>query len=446
MDDVSSRLGDPSIEIARYISSNYMEMCRCSGLEDIEYQKVAASFQEIRTSLITPETNVVPECGSVPLRVPQSSGSFNLQIDAGPNLGRRQRLLDSLWSETIDARFKTIKPAHAKTSECFLSKSEYLEWLDMSFLEKHQGILWVKGKPGSGKSTLIKLLVANARKKMRDALVISFFFNARGNDLEKTTIGMYRSMIYQTMTAMPDVQVYLDRIKSASETGEDFAWTEGELREIFSTIIQCLGAQHLICFIDALDEGDEEQIREMLAFLEQLGQIALSSRISAHFCLSSRQYPHVSIDKSVQLILENEEAHGSDISKSLDGTLKVGHSKRVETIKNVIETKSSGIFLWVVLVVPILNKAYDDGRVHALQKRLNVIPKGLDELFQDILERAQIDIEDFILCLQWILYANRPLKREEIYFALIAGIEPETLPDVSKITVDDMDRYILSRS
>jgi hypothetical protein len=52
-----------------------------------------------------------------------------------------------------------------------------------------------------------------------------------------------------------------------------------------------------------------------------------------------------------------------------------------------ILVKASGIFLWVYLVVPILNKAYDKGRPYSLKKRLEEIPKGLPELFDDILTR-----------------------------------------------------------
>ena len=74
----------------------------------------------------------------------------------------------------------TIKNAHARTCKWLLEKSEYREWLDPNKLGEHNGFLWIKGKPGNGKSNLMNFIDANARKKMTDKIIISFFFNARG--------------------------------------------------------------------------------------------------------------------------------------------------------------------------------------------------------------------------------------------------------------------------
>lgn len=80
-----------------------------------------------------------------------------------------------------------------------LQKPEYQDWLDTAKSPDHHGLLWIKGKPGSGKSTLMNFIVANAHKMKGDVVIISFFFNARGEDLEKSTLGMYRSLLYQLL-------------------------------------------------------------------------------------------------------------------------------------------------------------------------------------------------------------------------------------------------------
>jgi hypothetical protein len=49
------------------------------------------------------------------------------------------------------------------------------------------------------KLTLIKFALANARETIKDRRVISFFFNARGEDLEKSTIGAYQSLLLQLL-------------------------------------------------------------------------------------------------------------------------------------------------------------------------------------------------------------------------------------------------------
>src|SRR5205814_1409874 len=142
------------------------------------------------------------------------------------------------------------------------------------------------------------------------------------------------------------------------------------------------------------------------------------------------------------------EGHNQDIANYLHSELKAGSSKQVEQVRTEILEKASGIFLWVVLVVQILNKEYDRGRIHALRKRLQEIPTKLNELFKDILTRDGQNMEDLLLCIQWILYAKRPLKREELYFAILSGEAPEALTawNPEEITKQDMERFILSSS
>ncbi len=363
------------------------------------------------------------------------------------NEDRRQNLMESLRFQAIDARYATIKTAHTRTCRWLLEKSEYQDWLDVNKTPDHHGFLWIRGKPGSGKSTLMKFAVENARKAVSET-VISFFFNARGEDLEKSTLGMYQSLLFQILKAIPDLQIVLDRLRPTVAQEESLGWEKDDLQSLFEAAIKSLGQRRLTCFIDALDECEEGQIRDLVAFLERLGQLAISSQIHFHVYLSSRHYPYISIRNGVQMTLEGQEGHDQDIASYLSSKLKAGGGKQVEAIREEILKRSSGIFLWVALVVQILNKEYDHGRVHALRRRLREIPDGLDKLFEDILTRDQENMEELLLCLQWILYAKRPLKREEIYHAILSGTDPEALSasDSEEITTHDMERFILSCS
>jgi ankyrin repeat protein len=176
----------------------------------------------------------------------------------------------------------------------------------------------------------------------------------------------------------------------------------------------------------------------------------LSTGRQFHVCFSSRHYPNISIKHGINLILENQTGHETDITNYIEEELKVGRGKVADEIKNELQKRSRGIFLWVVLVVQILNTECDRGQIHILKKRLKDIPDGLHELLEDILTRDSHNAEQTLLCLQWILYARRPLTTAELYFAIIAGLEEYrdflTEWDPETVTPEMMYRFILDSS
>ena len=79
--------------------------------------------------------------------------------------------------------------------------------------------------------------------------------------------------------------------------------------------------------------------------------------------------------------------------------------------------RSSGRFLWVVLTVRLLNKSSDQGNLYELQSTLRAIPQELNSLFEALLRDGAKD-KRLLPALLWILYANRALRPEELYFAI----------------------------
>lgn len=47
VEDTSSAFGDPTLEITQHIANNHMDICRFKGLDDGEYEKVAAALHHI---------------------------------------------------------------------------------------------------------------------------------------------------------------------------------------------------------------------------------------------------------------------------------------------------------------------------------------------------------------------------------------------------------------
>ncbi|KAL2012208.1 hypothetical protein VTN00DRAFT_4926 [Thermoascus crustaceus] len=361
--------------------------------------------------------------------------------------GQLQSYLDSLEFSRMNARLQSIKKAYGTTCMWLLEQSEYRDWLNPSKTLEHNGFLWIKGKPGTGKSTMMKHALMHARDEMRGATVISFFFNAKGEILEKSTMGMYRSLLFQLLTEIPEAQNQFDS-STQQENSDRYEWDIEELKDILVSTIKSLGGHHICCFIDALDECDEDQVRDMVDFLEELGGVAVASGIRLNICLSSRHYPHISMEKCVQLNMEDQPGHHQDIEKYVNSKLKSGHGKRIDEIKAEILSRASGVFLWVVLVVQMLNKAYDHGQMHTLRRRPREIPDELNHLFTNILTGNDQNKEELVLCLQWMLYSQRPLRMAELYFAIRSGLDPTELTEWNQdeITEEDMERFILSCS
>ncbi|KAK5710301.1 hypothetical protein LTR17_019007 [Elasticomyces elasticus] len=367
---------------------------------------------------------------------------------------RRDMLLASLAFEQMDSRRATIKAAYASTCQWFVTHPTYLAWLDPDQVDQHQGFLWVKGKPGAGKSTLMKFAHAHALKNTSEnELLISFFFNARGEALERSIVGMYRSLLCQLLKEAPGLRNVFDEVVSLkNDHRQKSVWTVDSLRELFVVVVKGLKGRRLKCFIDALDECDEEQVQDMVDCFQELGQHILGEVAvhQIHICFASRHYPAVHVEHGLELILEHEEGHSNDLAKYVQERLRAGKEKNIEDVRVQICEKANGVFMWAVLVVEILNKEFLNGRTFAVKKRLEQIPSKLSDLFKDILRRDVANMDDLLLCLQWILFARRPLKREEFYYAMLAGLDPgpESLSerDPEQVATDDMDRYVLSSS
>ncbi|KAI3322855.1 hypothetical protein HD806DRAFT_523126 [Xylariaceae sp. AK1471] len=351
----------------------------------------------------------------------------------------RKLLMDLLSFEKIDARHSNIKPAYGKTCVWLLSHPEYIGWLTPTEFSQHHGFLWIHGKPGAGKSTLMKYIYTRALAN--SGTTISFFFNARGDDLEKSTEGMYRSLLLQLLEKLPDLQEGLDYpSRFCQDQNDHHTWDIEVLQSLFSAAMVKLGQRRVTCFVDALDECGESEVRDMVEYFEQLGQSALANERKLYICFSSRHYPTICIQNGQQLILENQLGHSQDLEKYVRGKLRAGKGKDVEQIRKQLLQKASGVFMWAVLVVNILNEEFERGRIFAVRKRLQETPAELNNK----------NMADLLLCIQWILYAKRPMRPEEFYYALVAGLDPgqENLAewDPEIITTDDMNRFVSSSS
>ncbi|KAI1085908.1 hypothetical protein F5B19DRAFT_481074 [Rostrohypoxylon terebratum] len=305
----------------------------------------------------------------------------------------------------------------------------------------------------------MNFLYERSARMMPDAMKSSFFFNARGARLEKTTIGLYRALLWHILRTFKDLLEVFGEVDLGSIKIN--GWKERHLMNLLSKVIEKLHSRPLVFYIDALDECVEDQIRLMVTHLRQISKRATQSGSRFKICFSSRHYPNISIANSISLVLEEQPQHESDLRHYIDSELinevVVEDLKQAIRIRDKLLQKSSGIFLYMKLVIDELKKDFDNGEanVGVLEGRVDELPQGLSALYCDILSK---DTENpsgrkaMRLCFQWVLFAHLPLTADMLYFAIQHGLHEGTiicgpLPQSEYKTLRSrMHRFILSSS
>jgi hypothetical protein len=195
----------------------------------------------------------------------------------------QERILDILWFRTMTAREDEIKPAYAKTLDWALEPPEGNgQWDDLSeWLTSGEGIYWVSGKAGSGKSTLMKRLSRHPRT--RELLsgwasggsfnLVSFFFWNLGAPEQKTQEGLSRSLLHQILTRHPSLirEALPGMWKELKRTDKDVSLpSPTETRHAFRVLASKASELGKFCFlIDGLGEFSGDY-RNAIDFIKEL--------------------------------------------------------------------------------------------------------------------------------------------------------------------------------
>lgn len=355
---------------------------------------------------------------------------------------RPQDLMAALRFAGMGDRLYTVSPACANTCSWFLRTEEYIRWRDPASRSSHNGVLWIKGKAGTGKSTLMRYIHDQERKASNQRAIISFFFNGRSKeDLARSTEGMYRSLLHQLYDTFSALKTAANQ---RYPTENPHTWTLGVLEDMFREAILNLAAdEDVVCYIDALDECATDQVRSAIACFETLTQSATIQQTPFLICFASRYYPQITMHTHVESKLDTQNQHLQDIAEYINNRLILPAPMKGE-LHEEIEKRCSGIFLWVVLVVDMVRKSFDEGATRRqLHNLLTALPGELEALFASIAQNADAG---FAIALRWVLFSNRPLSYpKELYFAIRCGLRDLTSAYWNKdeVTLDMMHKYVL---
>lgn len=325
------------------------------------------------------------------------------------------QVLSRLRFPSIEDRQHRIPKAYKQTYEWIFTDdnkvghrwSSYTEWL-----EKKSGLYWITGKPGAGKSTMLKFLAGHPRTKDHlqiwsagsQLLTSRFFFWNSGQQIQMSKEGLLRSLLYDLLhDPLRDAHLIAPTLfpvkwEAFSLFGQtvEGAWTWLELELALKKLLEIGASQNMkFCFfIDGLDEFDGSPFELINFFQELVGgaghlKACISSRPWTMFEDAFKSCPHFSLedltrDDIVHFIttkLENNDGFREIQAKD---------PRFAPPLIADIAKKSLGVFLWVDLVMKSLLEGLTQGDyIVELHRRVDQLPDDLEGLFRAILDRAR---------------------------------------------------------
>ncbi|OOQ91479.1 hypothetical protein PEBR_00838 [Penicillium brasilianum] len=344
-----------------------------------------------------------------------------------------QDCLSSLDNQAARMRIEQVKVRHDHTFE-WLYESETVQfrhWLQTD--SRETPIFWISGKPGSGKSTLMRFAMQDPRtgrylQHNSDPSIqwtcIGFFFHDRGSDIQKSLRGMLQELVFQLLRTYPhlfqSIQAeYRGLVKE--QRVRIPSWDESLLeicfRKFFNSADSVSTSMPLqtCLFIDALDEhvGDNERLLSLLADVTRSPSngVKSSHKVRIKVCLASRPWPlfknrlaecpQFAIHEHTQADIENYTKELLQTAGQSPGnvfftedlpnsSMDIGTDGHVQSLVKSIIEKALGVFIWVRIVVDEISAGIANGTpFFALEEIIHSMPQELGELYARTLQKIE---------------------------------------------------------
>lgn len=346
-------------------------------------------------------------------------------------LKRRQNvILRALRFDAINDRFAGVVEAHQKTfgwlfddddrhrpegeedmdtsGELRLQAREnFISWLEEEYKTRKAGIFHVLGKPGSGKSTLMKFLYRHDKTKEhlkrwvseKELIFCPFFFWKPGSDIQKSQRGLVRALLFSILSAAPDlIPVWFPTQSARAEFDDVVDLDQHVTEEVFYAILRApetYERRRFVFFLDGLDEFEDKQhhrsklflVQLMLKWVEQSSgnlKLCISSREQVEFESGFKTSPHFRLQdltRSDMKTVINSRLADLNTTFLIDGV----HNSNLEHIGRIILGHAQGVFLWVTLVLTNVECGLLQGdSPRALEQKVKDLPSEINDLLQRI--------------------------------------------------------------
>lgn len=337
------------------------------------------------------------------LKYPGFNERRNQVSDAYENTGRwifvgdgEGDIQDDTASSSDDTGSETNESS--QTSQIDQDSRSKFEWDSFSnWLRSTDTLYWISGKPGSGKSTLVKFVMDHPKTKTllevwnRETVIVSHFFWRPGNALQQNIKGLLCSLLHQLLhNNTPALELALSTVPNSNMKDADTDWSTKELTDLCLRVSSAYDRPVCI-FLDGLDEVDPRD--GILSLLNLIDKISQGNHIK--LCLSSRTEPLLQRRLSTCPRLRLQDLNRSDLNLYARHHVKFHADYIAEYVGNPISSlvdRSEGVFLWLVLAIKSINKGVKYGdNIHTLEERIQQLPGDLISLYQDMWKRSSED-------------------------------------------------------
>lgn len=342
-----------------------------------------------------------------------------------------QRFLQRLSQRSAQKRVDKISDPNERTFAWAWAKDFQLEKWRLC----QRSLCWISGKPGSGKSTLMRKIFMDLKKTylQSNTSVVGFFFSGLGEKLERSFEGLLRAILEDFLRHRPQsFPVVLENFPEIADDslGEDRLLEFGVDR-LKRTVLDLLSRDNssfkLVLCVDALDECIDAPMRTVVDFFRKC--VSTKNKVPVRVCLSGRAlaplFPNPEIATYGFTIEDHTE---DDIYFFVEDEISAFASQEPdgvewESLREKIALKAGGIFFWAELVCRKLSNAYERGdNIAELVGSLRAIPPELGGIFKTMLgtvDPASVHETNTMLALT--ITAQRPLSVEELCFAMAFG-------------------------
>ncbi|KAH9964674.1 hypothetical protein BGW80DRAFT_1447974 [Lactifluus volemus] len=320
---------------------------------------------------------------------------------------------------------------HDGTAAWFIQGDTFQKW-------KIRGsLLWIHGKPGSGKSVLCSSIIQDAKAKFDSgsALLGYFYFDFR-DILKQDVHGLLTSLLAQLSAKSDPCNNALSQLYSQHNAGSHQP-DDQALTECLKEILRLQGLPDVYIIVDGLDEcpntsGFPTARERVLDLVDELVQLNLPN---LRICVTSR--PETDIRTvlepltSLRVSLHDERGQGQDILDYVstvvysDRRMRKWRTEDKQHVIDVLFARSDGMFRWVFCQLDTLRRSFPA----AIRRTLDELPETLDATYERTLLGIEKEKREYAHRLfQCLLVAVRPLRVEELANVLAIRFDVHELP------------------